>query len=159
MPKRLSGKLLRTITFKIRVYFLDKSRIFTATKMGDLRSEFEILPGIIHSCGKVKKLFLYGGVCFATLAREKKLIDIGVADGFQRIMRFFFWTVYIRLRSDKDIGCLRELILVNQLVSNVDMQACGCKSNCARYYDYGFYCAVRKCTAYRTGFYNVAVIS
>ena len=40
---------------------------------------------------------------------------------------------------DQDIGCLRELILVNQLESNVETHCNECKSNCAQFYCYGFY--------------------
>ena len=38
---------------------------------------------------------------------------------------------------------MRELILVNQLESNVEMHSNGCKSKSAQFYDYGFYLSNR----------------
>ena len=79
----------------------------------------------------------------AWLEIEKKLIDCGVRNGLQRIMWFLFWTVFSRLRSGLGHWILRELILVNQLGSNVEMHSNECKSKSAQLYCYGFYWAGR----------------
>jgi hypothetical protein len=70
---------------------------------------------------------------------KKKLIDCGVRNGLQRIMWFLFWTVFSRLRSGLGHWILRELILVNQLESNVETHSNECKSKSAQLYCYGFY--------------------
>jgi len=71
--------------------------------------------------------------------KEKKLIDCGVRNGLQRIMWFLFGRFFSRLRSGLGHWMLRELILVNQLGSNVETHSNGCKSKSAQLYCYGFY--------------------
>jgi len=73
------------------------------------------------------------------LKEEKKLIDCGVRNGLQRIMWFLFLDGFSRLRSGLGHWILRELILVNQLDSNVERHSNDCKSKSAQLYCYGFY--------------------
>jgi len=67
------------------------------------------------------------------------LIDIGLRLRFSLDNEILFWTVSSRWIGIRTLDVLRELILVNQLMSKVFMVLSSCKSEYAHSTEYGFY--------------------
>ena len=132
IPNSVSGYILGKIYIKLRVKSLIKFSIFTVTSIARLPSIFRI----VNRCGKEGKNRFLEKDHFEKRKRSWLTLEsrwsskdnvILFLDGFFPI----------------DIGLghwmLRELILVNQLDSNVETGTNRCKSKISRFSQYGFY--------------------